>query len=79
MAFEIGNLAADGRQRNAETAGRGGKAAGLHRRDKERHGFETIHHFFQKMEGMIADMPSAFQEWKGLYMGFAAAQWSSHV
>ncbi len=43
MRFEVGNLAADRRQRHAEFAAGGGQAAGLRDRDQKGHGFEAIH------------------------------------
>ena len=43
MRFEVGNLAADRRQRHAKLAARGGQAAGLHDRHQKGHGFEAIH------------------------------------
>src|ERR1700733_3259831 len=43
MRFEIGNLATDRRQRNAELTAGGGQAAGLRNRHQERHGFKAVH------------------------------------
>ena len=43
MRFQLRHLAADGRQRHAEPAARGGEAAGLDRRHQDRHGFQPVH------------------------------------
>ena len=43
MRFEVGDLAADRRQRHAKFAAGGGQAAGLRNRDQKGHGFEAIH------------------------------------
>jgi hypothetical protein len=51
MRLEVRNLAADGRERNADPPGRGGKAARFDRSDEDRHGFEAIH--FQIPEGFF--------------------------
>ena len=43
MRFELGNLAADRRQRHAELAAGGGQGARLGDRDQEGHSFEAVH------------------------------------
>jgi hypothetical protein len=43
MRFEVGNLAADRRQRHAKFAAGGGEAAGFDRLDQKGHGFEAAH------------------------------------
>jgi hypothetical protein len=57
MLFELGDLSADGRQRNVQLSARRGETPRLDSRNKDRHRFETVHGFSYFLRGWLPKLP----------------------
>jgi hypothetical protein len=64
--FQLGNLAADCRQRRAEPASRSGETAALHGRHQNGHGFQSVHRLSQFMRGHLPSYPDYAVKARGL-------------